>query len=123
MKKAGWLFMRDMKFKEEHYEQLFGLSGAWKVSAVTPDLAAKRVEVELGYDLSQPMECPECSEECPYYDCREIHEWRLLDTMQFKTVLRCEVPRCNCPEHGVKSIRVLGRVKARGSRFYSSRSP
>ncbi|MBC8188955.1 MAG: hypothetical protein H8E75_00790, partial [Puniceicoccaceae bacterium] len=35
-----------MTSKEEHYEQLLGLSGAWKVSAVTLDLAAKRVAVE-----------------------------------------------------------------------------
>lgn len=106
---------RVMTSKEEHYEQLLGLSGAWKVSAVTLDLSAKRVEVEIGYDLSQPMECPECSEECPYYDCREMREWRHLDTMQFETVLRCEVPRCNCPEHGVKTIRVPWAGK--GSRF------
>lgn len=104
-----------MTSQEEHYEQLLGLSDAWKVSAVTLDLGAKRVEVEIGYDLSQPMECPGCGEECPYYDHREMREWRHLDTMQFETVLRCEVPRCNCPEHGVKTIRVPWAGK--GSRF------
>lgn len=108
--------MKDgMTSKEEHYEQLLGLSGAWRVSAVTLDLAAKRVEVEIGYDLSHPMECPECGEECPHYDHREMREWRHLDTMQFETILRCEVPRCNCPEHGVKTLRVPWAGK--GSRF------
>ena len=48
-----------MTSKEEHYEQLLDLSGAWKVSAVTLDVAAKRVEVEIGYDLSPSMKCPE----------------------------------------------------------------
>jgi len=91
------------------------LSGAWKVSAVMLDLAAKRVEVEIGYDLSQPMDCPECGAECPYYDHREMREWRHLDTMQFETILRCEVPRCNCLEHGVKTLRVPWAGK--GSRF------
>lgn len=104
-----------MTSKEEHYEKLLGLSGAWKVSAVTLDLAAKRVEVEIGYDLSQPMECPECGKECAHYDHREMREWRHLDTMQFETVLRCEVPRCNCPEHGVKTLRTPWAGK--GSRF------
>ena len=115
MKEAGWLLKDGMTSKEEHYEQLLGLSGAWKVSAVTLDLAAKRVEVEIGYDLSQAMECPECGEECPHYDHREMREWRHLDTMQFETILRCEVPRCNCPEHGVKTLRVPWAGK--GSRF------
>ena len=101
--------------KEEHYEQLLGLSGAWKVSAITLDLAAKRVEVEIGYDLSQPMACPECGQQCAHYDHREMREWRHLDTMQFETVLRCEVPRCNCPEHGVKTLRVPWAGKS--SRF------
>lgn len=104
-----------MTSKEEHYEKLLGLSGAWKVSAVTLDLAAKRVEVEIGYDLSQPMECPECGKECAHYDHREMREWRHLDTMQFETVLRCEVPRCNCPEHGVKTLRTPWAGKS--SRF------
>lgn len=104
-----------MTSKEEHYEQLLGLSGAWKVSAVTLDLAAKRIEVEIGYDLSQPMECPECGQQCSHYDHREMREWRHLDTMQFETVLRCEVPRCNCPEHGVKTLRVPWAGKS--SRF------
>lgn len=104
-----------MTSKEEHYEQLLGLSGAWKVSAVTLDLAARRVEVEIGYNLSQPMECPECGKDCPFYDHREMREWRHLDTMQFETILRCEVPRCNCPEHGVKTLRVPWAGK--GSRF------
>jgi len=104
-----------MTSQEEHYEQLLGLSGAWKVSAVTLDLAAKKVEVEIGYDLSQSMKCPECEKDCAHYDHREMREWRHLDTMQFETILRCEVPRCKCMEHGVKTLRVPWAGK--GSRF------
>jgi transposase len=100
------MFKGAMISQEEHYEQLLGLTGAWKVSAVMLDLPAKKVVVEIGYDLSQPMECPECGQHCAYYDHREMREWRHLDTMQFETILRCEVPRCNCPEHGVKTLRV-----------------
>lgn len=59
-----------------------------KVSAVQLELAAKRVVVEIYYDLSQSLECPECGGECPRYDDREMREWRHLDTMQFETVLR-----------------------------------
>ncbi len=35
--------------------------------------------------------------------------------MQFETLVRCEVPRCNCPEHGVKTVHVPWAGK--GSRF------
>ena len=109
------MFKTEMTSQEEHYEQLLGLSGAWKVSAVQLELAAKRVVVEIYYDQSQPLECPECGQSCPHYDDREMREWRHLDTMQFETLLRCEVPRCNCPEHGVKTVHVPWAGK--GSRF------
>ena len=109
------MFKTEMTSQEEHYEHLLGLSGAWKVSAVQLELAAKRVVVEIYYDLSHSLECPECGEDCPHYDDREMREWRHLDTMQFETILRCEVPRCNCPEHGVKTVRVPWAGK--GSRF------
>lgn len=103
-----------MTSKEEHYERLLGLSGPWKVSAVMLELAAKRVVIEIGYDLSQAMECPECGKSCRHYDHREMREWRHLDTMQFETLLRCEVPRCRCPEHGVKTLRVPWAEKGSG---------
>ena len=104
-----------MTSQEEHYEQLLGLGGAWKVSAVQLELSAKRVEVDIYFDLSQTMQCPECGKSCAHYDDREQREWRHLDTMQFETVLRCEVPRCNCPEHGVKTLRIPWAGKS--SRF------
>jgi len=104
-----------MTSQEEHYEQLLGLGGVWKVSAVQLELSAKRVEVDIYFDLSQTMQCPECGKSCAHYDDREQREWRHLDTMQFETVLRCEVPRCNCPEHGVKTLRVPWAGKS--SRF------
>lgn len=77
-----------MTSQEEYYEQLFGLGGSWKVSAVQLELSAKRVEVDIYFDLSQTMQCPECGKSCAHYDDREQREWRHLDTMQFETVLR-----------------------------------
>ena len=104
-----------MVSQEEHYERLLGLSGPWKVSGVLLEVAAKRIVVEIVYDLSQALACPECGAVSLHYDHREMREWRHLDTMQFETVLRCEVPRCKCPEHGVKTVRVPWSGK--GSRF------
>ena len=101
--------------QEEHYERLLDLDGAWKVIGVNLEISDKRVVVEIGYDLSQEMDCPECGRNCVHYDHREMREWRHLDTMQFETLLRCEVPRCKCPEHGVKTVKVPWAGK--GSRF------
>lgn len=109
------MFKTEMTSQEEHYEQLLGLSGSWKVSAVQLELSTKRVVIEIYHDGTQPLECPQCGQSCAYYDDREMREWRHLDTMQFETILRCEVPRCHCPEHGVKTVHVPWAGK--GSRF------
>lgn len=37
-------------------------------------------------------------------DHAEERRWRHLDTMQFTTELVARLPRCRCPEHGVKTI-------------------
>ena len=68
------MFKIKMTSQEEHYEQLLGLRGAWKVSGVQLELAAKRVVVEIYYELSQPLECPECGQSCPHYDDRQMRE-------------------------------------------------
>lgn len=101
--------------QEEHYEQLLGLSGSWKVSAVELDMAEKRIVIEIYYNLSEGVQCPECGRVCDFYDYREMRQWRHLDTMQFETILRCEVPRSRCAKHGVKTVEVPWASK--GSSF------
>jgi transposase len=41
----------------------------------------------------------------PGYDHRP-RRWRHLDTCQYRTILIAEVPRVECPDHGVHQIRV-----------------
>jgi len=43
---------------------------------------------------------PECGRACAVYDHGRRRDWRHLDTMQFKTVLRSRVPRANGPQFG-----------------------
>lgn len=42
---------------------------------------------------------------CRGYD-RRPREWRHLDTCQSKTILVADVPRVECPEHGVVTVKV-----------------
>ncbi len=41
--------------------------------------------------------------------------WRHLDTCQMQTILSAEIPRANCPEHGIHQVRVPWAEP--GSRF------
>ena len=59
------------------------------------------VEVEAGAKLA----CPTCGLSRPGYDARE-RRWRHLDTMQYRTIVIGQVPRVECPEHGVVQVAV-----------------
>src|SRR4051812_40106244 len=48
--------------------------------------------------------CPECPTELPGRDHTEARVWRHLDTCQFQTLVHAQVPRIDCPTHGVRQV-------------------
>jgi transposase len=88
------------------FAQLLGLTPPWQVAELTPDLDNQNITVKIEWPRGGKGACPECKVLCQVYDHREERAWRHLDTMQFKTLLVCPVPRINCITHGVKSIQV-----------------
>ncbi|MBI3077765.1 MAG: ISL3 family transposase, partial [Deltaproteobacteria bacterium] len=92
--------MRDI----ELYERILGITPPWKVVNVELDLKAEQVVVMVDAG-GGPFPCPECQTTVPGYD-RKPRRWRHLDTCQFTTWIEAEVPRVQCPTHGVKQIRV-----------------
>jgi transposase len=90
----------------KHYGQLLGVGSPWEVKSVELKLAAKQVEIELGWQWGTAAQCPECGRECSVHDCAPERTWRHLDTMQFITLIRARTPRSDCPEHGVKTTKV-----------------
>jgi transposase len=93
--------MRD----RELYAKILGVEDPWTVTDVDLDLTAGRVVVRLGRTGATPLACPDCGQPCPGYDTQP-RRWRHLDTCQFQTILEGDVPRCRCPAHGVKQVRV-----------------
>ncbi len=93
--------MRD----KELYAAILGIRSPWQVASV--ELAAKEEEVRVLIEMQAGarLRCPECDETCPGYDTRR-RSWRHLDTCQFKTILVADVPRLECPSHGVRQIDV-----------------
>jgi len=88
------------------FAQLLGLTLPWQVTQLTPNLDERTITIHIEWPQGEQGHCPDCKAACSVYDHREVRAWRHLDTMQFKTLLVCPVPRINCPEHGVKSIQV-----------------
>lgn len=87
------------------YEKILGISAPWFVSGIEFIEADKSVEVHVELDEGASLCCPTCGGLAPRYDKRP-RRWRHLDTCQFKTEVVAEVPRVQCPEHGVQTIDV-----------------
>jgi transposase len=88
-----------------HYAMLLGLDKAWRVADVHLATDLKRVEIALE-PTGTPLVCPDCGKTAPGYDKGEQRSWRHLDTMQFETRITACVPRCKCPDCGVKTVAV-----------------
>lgn len=91
-------------------ELLMFLHRPWEVSSVScqaggEDRSPGRVTIEMAYQEKSLVPCPECGRLCKRHDSK-AREWRDLDLMGWRTTLRAEVPRANCPEHGVRQIAV-----------------
>ncbi len=101
---------------QEHYRRLLQLPAAgWRVAAVEEDVPGGRVTIRLAWTDGVPVPCPVCRKACPIYDRQEERRWRHLSVMQYRLELCAAVPRCQCPEHGVKTIAVPWAEP--GSRF------
>lgn len=91
---------------QRHYAALLGITEPWEVKTVDLKLADKRVEIELVWQWGAEAQCPECGRKCSIHDSAPERTWRHLDTMQFTTLIKARTPRSNCPDHGVKTMRV-----------------
>jgi transposase len=87
------------------YARILGVDRPWQVTDVELRLEAGEVEVKVAYAASETVSCPQCGGPAKRYDTR-LRRWRHLPTCQYKTVLAAEVPRVDCPQHGVKTLGV-----------------
>lgn len=86
------------------YQQLLGLNGVWKVTAVALQVAERRGEVRVECQESV-WGCPKCHQPMQLVSYEE-RRWRHLDSCQFQTILVCRVPRVECQEHGSQMVQV-----------------
>jgi transposase len=87
------------------YARILGVERPWRVTDVELRLGSGEVEVKVEYGASESVTCPQCGGAARRYDSR-LRRWRHLPTCQYKTILAAQVPRVECPEHGVKTLSV-----------------
>ena len=87
------------------YAGILGIRSPWKVVDVQTDFAAGEVRISIEVASGTEFPCAACGRASPGYDSRR-RTWRHLDTCQYKTLLIADVPRVECPEHGVQQVPV-----------------
>lgn len=88
------------------YQQILGITLPWSVERVELALEQGEVRVFLEHAADAQWPCPECGRTCSLHDHERPRAWRHLDTCQYQTVLHASLPRTECPDHGVKVVRV-----------------
>lgn len=89
----------------ELYTKILGLSAPWHVSDVVLNMAGKSVTITIDLEPDAALHCPKCNKKSARYDSN-ARTWRHLDTMQFATLVKADVPRVECAEHGVLQVAV-----------------
>lgn len=100
---------------KELYQQILGLESPWSIGEVQLDIENQQVDIHVVHPRETKFGCPECGKSLACYDHTPERQWRHLDSCQFKTILHANMPRVQCPEHGVKQVDVPWAEK--GSRY------
>src|SRR5712692_4027672 len=90
----------------ELYRRILGIESPWYVKSVDLKLDVGEVHVHLAHEPVTDWQCPECESQCKLYDHQPERQWRHLDTCQYQTILHAEPPRSQCPQHGVKVVKL-----------------
>jgi len=90
----------------ELYRQILGITAPWFVDRVELRLGEGEVHVYLDHPEVLSWPCAECGSGGKLYDHQPERQWRHLDTCQYQTVLHAKPPRVECPEHGVRVVKL-----------------
>lgn len=85
--------------------RLLGIRAPWEVSEVTFVHEAQQVQIHVTCKDGHALTCPACGLVCPGYDHRR-RQWRHLDMCEYRTMVVADLPRVECPEHGVCTVSV-----------------
>lgn len=90
----------------ELYAQILGIRSPWRVDRVELKPAAGEVHIYLDHESGVQWRCAECDQPATLYDHQPERRWRHLDTCQYQTILHAETPRSDCPQHGVRTVKL-----------------
>jgi transposase len=94
--------MRDIAL----FSRLLALEKPWRVQSVSLDTHERSIDIRLVHRRNASFTCPECGRRAPLYDPASSRSWRHLDHGDCTTWLHAQVPRIDCPVHGIRRAHV-----------------
>ena len=93
-----------------------GITPPWKIVGQILDTNKKphELRIKIKADRGAKYPCPVCGKMCKAHDFKE-KTWRHLNFFQHHCYITAVVPRTNCPDHGIKTVKVPWARK--GSKF------
>ena len=79
-------------FTHQFFDLLLNLGDNWQVKKVEADYKLSEIYVFIEF-IGNQAEDSETMEMCKLYDHAPERTWRHLDTMQYKTYIKCKLPR------------------------------
>lgn len=92
-----------MDFTKDFFNLLLDFGDEWVITKVETDHRKLHVYLYLEH-VSDYYEDPATHEKARLYDHTELREWRHLDILQYKSYVRCQIPRVKCKDGNVKRI-------------------
>ena len=90
-------------FTENFFTTLLNLEDGWEVQSIETDLGKAEIYIRISCSLEELVD-DQTGELCKVYDHAPEREWRHLDTMQYKTFIKCRLPRIKAPNGKVKTV-------------------
>ena len=88
----------------ELFAKLLGITARWRITRVTVNVPAERIDLWVEEAPGTSFPCPACRELAAVYDHTPEQVWRHLDTCQCRTYVHARLPRTRCPVDGVKQV-------------------
>jgi transposase len=90
-------------FTENPFPKLLQLEDGWIVESVGTDFSEQEIYIQIASVLDNLVD-DQTGDLCKVHDHGQMRSWRHLDTMQYKTFIKCQLPRIMTSACKVKTI-------------------
>lgn len=92
-----------MDFTKDFFNIVLNFGDEWAITKVEADHKKYEVYLYLEY-VQDSYQDPDTLEKATLYDHLELREWRHLDILEYKSYVRCRIPRVKCSDGKIKQV-------------------